>query len=225
MFRKLLATAAVLGLSAPAMAAVDITATYSTVQAIPSNNDFQAKLIALGLNSFASTGATLTLNGAASVTFDFLGSESGFNDTFSFGSITLTETSLFEDHFTTPIRIGTTGIITSLAALTFSTLNPGGAPATIGTGGFGIFLPGTCTPTAPATTCTVRGGSYTSNVFYLGYDDQVTNVDDNHDDFIVRVTVNPVPEPATWAMMIGGMGIAGAALRRRRRNAVAQVLA
>jgi len=28
--------------------------------------------------------------------------------------------------------------------------------------------------------------------------------------------VNAVPEPASWAMMIGGLGLAGAALRRRR---------
>lgn len=31
----------------------------------------------------------------------------------------------------------------------------------------------------------------------------------------VNFTVSPVPEPATWAMMIAGLGIAGAALRRR----------
>ncbi len=27
-----------------------------------------------------------------------------------------------------------------------------------------------------------------------------------------------VPEPATWAMMIAGFGLAGAALRHRQRN-------
>ena len=32
---------------------------------------------------------------------------------------------------------------------------------------------------------------------------------------------NPVPEPATWALMIGGFGMAGAALRRRRAAALA----
>jgi len=36
-------------------------------------------------------------------------------------------------------------------------------------------------------------------------------------DAFVSVTVGkPVPEPASWALMIGGFGLAGAALRRRR---------
>ena len=34
-------------------------------------------------------------------------------------------------------------------------------------------------------------------------------------------TAGGAPEPATWALMIGGMGLAGAALRRRRSAAVA----
>jgi hypothetical protein len=29
-----------------------------------------------------------------------------------------------------------------------------------------------------------------------------------------------VPEPASWAMMVGGFGLLGAAIRRRRANAV-----
>lgn len=33
---------------------------------------------------------------------------------------------------------------------------------------------------------------------------------------VERFTLPPVPEPATWAMMIGGLGMAGAAMRRRR---------
>jgi hypothetical protein len=32
------------------------------------------------------------------------------------------------------------------------------------------------------------------------------------------LTAGAVPEPATWAMMIGGFGLAGATLRRRRRD-------
>lgn len=39
------------------------------------------------------------------------------------------------------------------------------------------------------------------------------------DTFTVNVVANSVPEPASWAMMIGGFGLVGAA-RRRRLNAI-----
>ena len=35
--------------------------------------------------------------------------------------------------------------------------------------------------------------------------------------YIENVTLTAVPEPATWAMMIGGMGLVGTAMRRRSR--------
>jgi hypothetical protein len=38
---------------------------------------------------------------------------------------------------------------------------------------------------------------------------------------VQSVTNGVVPEPATWALMLGGFGIAGASLRRRRAMAVA----
>lgn len=38
---------------------------------------------------------------------------------------------------------------------------------------------------------------------------------------VKRVSIAAVPEPTTWALMIGGFGMAGAALRRRRTLAVA----
>lgn len=37
---------------------------------------------------------------------------------------------------------------------------------------------------------------------------------------IVGPVTDAVPEPATWAMMIAGFGMAGAAMRRRRQVAV-----
>ena len=37
------------------------------------------------------------------------------------------------------------------------------------------------------------------------------------------VTINAVPEPGTWAMMLLGFGAAGYAMRRRRRNSIPQV--
>lgn len=38
----------------------------------------------------------------------------------------------------------------------------------------------------------------------------------NYDSTFLSASVASVPEPATWAMMLGGFGIAGATLRRRR---------
>ena len=43
---------------------------------------------------------------------------------------------------------------------------------------------------------------------YLGFDNVVSNVD---------YSVGGVPEPATWALMIGGFGFVGAAMRRRAK--------
>lgn len=36
-----------------------------------------------------------------------------------------------------------------------------------------------------------------------------------------RIAINAVPEPATWAMMIAGFGLVGAAMRRRTARAIA----
>lgn len=49
----------------------------------------------------------------------------------------------------------------------------------------------------------------------------VTGYDGKIDAFkLASVNVNPVPEPATWAMMISGFGMIGFSMRRRRRVTV-----
>ncbi|QNP43594.1 PEP-CTERM sorting domain-containing protein [Sphingomonas daechungensis] len=172
-------------------------------------NDFLTQLNGLGLTSITTTGATITLDENSILTFEFLGSESGFSDNITAGSVNFTENSWFTAW--TSVLLGsdlfTAGSLAGL--INFSSV--GGANATVGDDGFGIFL----------TDQQLAG--YTGNVFYIGYDDQITNVDDNHDDMIIRVTVSPaVPEPATWAMMLLGFGAAGFVLRRRRRPVLAQ---
>jgi PEP-CTERM motif len=208
-----LAGVAALALATPATAGVTIT--FTGTSPVPGNNDFNADLASAGLTQFTTTGATITLSEDAQILFEFLGSESGFSDTFSTAGATpvsLTETSSppGENHFAAPIVIGADSFLAgSLASLlNFSSSGPG-ADATVGDDGFGIFLG----PNA------VSGLS--TNVFYLGYDDQINMQDDNHDDFIVRATV--LPEPGTWAMMLLGFGAAGFAMRRHRKPALAQV--
>lgn len=62
-------------------------------------------------------------------------------------------------------------------------------------------------------------GGLVGNIWLIGA--AFTNQDGRIDGFkFSNLTVNTVPgipEPATWAMMIAGFGMAGAAIRRRRR--------
>ena len=43
-----------------------------------------------------------------------------------------------------------------------------------------------------------------------------TGTSDSLGGYLDNITISAVPEPATWAMMIAGFGLAGAAIRRRR---------
>lgn len=50
---------------------------------------------------------------------------------------------------------------------------------------------------------------------FEGLDNEAWDVQD------IVVTGNPVPEPATWALMVAGFGLVGASMRRRTRATVA----
>lgn len=211
------AAAAVMATAMP-VAAVTFNVTAPGTTAIPNNNNFKSQLTALvpSLTRFAATGATISLSGAATVKFEYLGSESGFKNAFSVSGGTgfsYQEMSTGLDPWNaagTPI-----GTVQSYAAGAITNWffgSPGRStpgPFGIGTEQFGIFLP-------------AGQGSYSSNVLYLGFDDEPGSDDDNHDDMIIRVTAEDfggqgtVPEPASWAMLIAGFGLVGAVSRRRR---------
>ena len=200
-------------LAMPAAAAVTFNVGIgSPVQAIPSNNNFQGNLNGAGLYQYTAGGASISLSGKANVTFEFLGSESGFSDSFSAGggAIFVSENSSFTAW--NPVTLGT--LTYNAGSITDWIFNSSGGAQNkgIGTLEFGIFLPRGA----------VANGSYASNVLYLGFDDQINGDDDNHDDIIIRVTAEDfggqgtVPEPASWAMLIAGFGLVGAVSRRRR---------
>jgi PEP-CTERM motif len=208
-----LAAIASMALAMPAAAAVTFNVGIGApVKVIPGNNDFRGNLDAATLYEYTAGGATISLSGKATLTFEFMGSESGFHDSFSAagGTITASENSSFTAWGSVPrgSAVYNAGPITDwLFSSSGGAVNKG-----VGTLEFGIFLP----------RGQLAGGNYSSNVLYLGFDDQITGDDDNHDDMIIRVTAEDfggqgtVPEPASWAMLIAGFGMVGAVSRRRR---------
>jgi hypothetical protein len=205
----ILALATTFALPAPAQAAAIID--FDATSEISDSNDFKAWLSGLGLTRYATLGSSITLDADTQIRFELLGTESGFNDTFftvSAPDLLYTETTAFADSFLAPILIGTASFGAGSLAGLLNFASSGGASATVGEDGFGIFLAEN----------QLAGGAF--DTFYFGYDDQVTGQDDDHDDFIVRATLLPlttaVPEPGTWALLLAGFGLAGAALRRRR---------
>jgi hypothetical protein len=208
--RKLITAAAGLAafaLAAPAGASVQIN--FTGTSGIPSNNDFRSQLNALLLTQYASTGASLVLGSNSVITFELMGTESGFSDQFatlSAPNLSYTEHTTFQNDFGSPISIGSASFSAgSLAGLlNFSAV--GGSPQTVGQPGFGIFLPRGA----------VSGQSFST--FYFAYDDQASNPDRDFDDMIIRATVQSVPEPQTWAMMLVGFAAIGFALRRAGRK-------
>lgn len=198
--KPVLAALALCG-AAPANAAAIIDFTSTTP--ISGLNDFQSDLNLLGLSQVATLGSSIMLNADSVITFEFLGSESGFSDTFATATLSFTEFTSFVDNFASPVLIGSEGFNAGSLAGLLNFTSSGGVPATVGSDGFGIFLG----PNA------VSGDAY--SVFYFGYDDQITNQDDDFDDFIVRATITAVPEVSTWAMMLFGFAAAGYTLRRK----------
>lgn len=203
----LLGAAALVGATSANAQTAEIT--FDDTAPIAVNNDFTTELNALGLDVMAAGPDTdITLTADAVLSFFYLGSESGYIDTFTAGSVMGVEND--SNNFPNGIFLGSDTFLAGslIDQLLFG--SSAGAPATIGDEGFGIFLPANY----------VSGTGVTE--FYIGYDDQITNPDDdNHDDFLIRVTL--VPEPGTWAMMLLGFGAVGFAMRRRRQPVLAQV--
>ena len=60
-------------------------------------------------------------------------------------------------------------------------------------------------------------GLVTPGILYFGVGDG--NFSDNGGAY--RIVINAVPEPASWALMIAGFGMLGAATRQQRRKLLA----
>jgi hypothetical protein len=194
------AAVAAMTVATTANAAQFAVMTGDPLQVIPTTNDYKGQLAGLGLtNEIAS--ADLVLSGQAWVQFTFLGSESYFSESFFVnGNQVFTENTDFTNWNTG----GTSAPIALTDFLSAMFTSNVGAPATPGTIGLAVF--------------TDANGNYNQQDIYFGYDDGGAGPDRDYDDMIVEATILPIPEPATWALMVAGIAAVGVSMRRRTQN-------
>ena len=208
---KLLGGAAALALLAFAGTAqagvtlVNDNATFDALGTIDQTTNFDG----YDPNGFTSLGATTTFGALTFTTGDNLivGTGTGFHpirNTFNFNNWSPVSGTIASDFTLFGFKLGTLGtqsamsitLYTNLGSYSFADLSSPMADSALDFHGFvatgGEHFTGFTLSSA------VGGGSAPSTTdFELGH-------------------AGAVPEPASWAMMVGGFGLAGAAMRRRR---------
>jgi hypothetical protein len=170
-----------------------------------SGNDYNSNLLGLGYSSIT-TGAQLSVNQDGYVTFTYIGAESGFNNSFITHAGIITEANEAFDFngYGSSITIN----VSANDILNFKFTSDGGVNA--------------LTPVDNFNSANLQGmGIFTSislplQQVVLGYDDQFTNDDDDHDDMLIRVDFSPIPVPAAVWLFGSGLIVLTGVTRRKK---------
>lgn len=205
----LLALAAVVAFAAPAQAALQITGNWNDTSAIAADNDFIADLGALGLTRQITDYSVGVTDAPMKISVYRMGAESGFDNSVVIESVSFGEND--ESWSFGDLLISYTSALDgSLGSIEFFS-NGTGVGEPLGAGKVAAFLPGRVFGQADGTF------KYTKDSLFFGFNDGSPS-DADYDDFVIRITSAAVPEPATWTMLIGGFGLVGVSMRRRRRE-------
>jgi hypothetical protein len=212
MKRKLLAvllmasaSAANAGLSFVTSSTAYRTETFAGIAGLPS----------YGLGTSVALGSLVT-DQLGTITFTYLGQESGYNDKFH---LNINGTHLFESN---PVGTSVSAQVTSLGAIKFSFEGDVGRFANNG----GTWAAGTSIGLLGTNKTISVGPAAGTYAFILGYNDSAgaANLGD-WDDFVVGAKFTgvtaPIPEPETYAMMLAGLSLMGFVGRRRKRKVAA----
>lgn len=151
---------------------------------------------------------------AGTVTYTYLGNESGYTNQFLTisGATMLLESSAIGAHVSK--NVATPGYLN----FKFNETGNGNVVSYAVNGGF--WSPGTSIGLIGANMKVNSGGAKGTYDYIIGFNDHAGNNKKlgDWDDFVVGVSfksVTPVPEPETYAMLLAGLGLMGAIARRR----------
>lgn len=203
----LLAAVAMAAFAMPANATlvVDLTgASFANISTAPGGNDFESNLAALvpSLTQYATGYQSVSVAGAPlKISVYRAGSESGLENWVEVNGYQFNENADSWD--VGDFLISFTQAADGALGGNINFFNDDGDSSPLVSGQVAVFLPGQV------------GSSYSNNDLFFGFNDS-GSPDGDFDDYIIRVSAGPVPEPATWALLIAGFALVGVSMRRRR---------
>lgn len=201
--------------SAAGAATLTADTTLGLAPGQPAGQDFVTELQAAGVTDLYSGNTSIMIDREVRVTFTLVGAESSFNNTLLFDGVDIIAEAIGAAQVATPMLtglldggLGLNQYVTNftggdLASLLSFQVNAAGPSFDATDHEFGVF----------ADSSMINNLS----VFFLALDDNGNDVDDNHDDIIVRVDLTAVPIPASGLLLLAGLG-GLAAVRRRQKS-------